>query len=129
MAHYAFLDENNVVTEVIVGVDEDQLIDGVDAELWYRTLKGQVCKRTSYNTLGNVHISNGVPFRGNFAGVGYRYDENFDAFIPPKPHQSWKLNYTTFLWESPVERPAPVDGYIWKWSEHNQEWIKVELGG
>jgi hypothetical protein len=126
MAHYAFLDDNNIVTEVIVGVD-DELIEGIDTELWYRTFKGQVCKRTSYNTFGNTHTLGGTPFRGNFAGVGYEYDSNFDAFIPPKPYESWKLNYTTFLWEPPVECPEHINGYIWKWSEHNKQWIKIEL--
>jgi hypothetical protein len=76
MAHYAFLDESNIVTEVIVGIDEDQLIEGLDPEIWYGNFRGQVCKRTSYN--GNI--------RYNYAGRGYLYDPIDDAFIPPMPN-------------------------------------------
>ena len=75
MAHYAFLDENNIVTEVIVGIDETELIEGLDPETWYGNFRGQVCKRTSYN--GN--------YRKNYAGLGYIYDEARDAFIAPEP--------------------------------------------
>lgn len=74
MAHYAFLDENNIVTEVIVGIDETETIEGLDTETWYGNFRGQTCKRTSYN--GNI--------RFNYAGIGYTYDETCDAFIPPK---------------------------------------------
>jgi hypothetical protein len=90
MAHYAFLDENNVVTEVITGIDETSLIEGLDPETWYGNFRGQVCKRTSYN--GNI--------RKNYAGIGYTYDEVRDAFIPPRPTEGdWILNEETCLWE------------------------------
>ena len=125
MAHYAFLDENNVVTEVITGVKEDELIEGKTPEQWYGEFRGQVCKRTSYNTIGNQHLTGGTPFRGNYAGVGFTYDSTFDVFIPVKPYPSWKLNYTTYQWEPPIAMPEPVEGFWHKWSEHNQEWIKV----
>ena len=92
MAHYAFLNENNIVTEVIVGVDENELIEGLIPEIWYSSFRGQICKRTSINTFGNQHKNNKVPFRGNFAGLGYKYDNIFDVFIPPQPYPSWKLN-------------------------------------
>ena len=75
MAHYAFLDDNNIVTEVIVGIDETELIEGLDTETWYGNFRGQTCKRTSYN--GNI--------RYNYAGIGYKYDEVYDAFIAPEP--------------------------------------------
>ena len=127
MAHYAFLDKNNIVTQVIVGVDENELIDGKSPELWYGEFKGQTCKRTSYNTQKNQHLDNGTPFRGNYAGVGFFYDSEFDAFIPPKPFLSWKLNYNTFAWEAPIPMPTPEEGFAWKWSEPNQEWIKVPV--
>jgi hypothetical protein len=95
MAHYAFLDENNVVTEVITGIDETSLIEGLDPETWYGNFRGQVCKRTSYN--GNI--------RKNYAGIGYTYDETRDAFIPPKPENidgiEFILNEDTCLWELP----------------------------
>lgn len=126
MAHYAFLDENNIVTEVIPGVDENELIEGEIPEVWYGKFRGQTCKRTSYNTLGNVHTNGGTPFRGNFAAVGYKYDSTFDAFIPIKVHNSWKLNYETFTWEAQIPMPEPVDGYVWLWSETNLEWIKFK---
>ena len=116
MAHYAFLNENNIVTEVIVGVDETELIEGLDPETWYGNFRKQTCKRTSYS--GSI--------RANFAGAGYKYDKDFDVFIAPQPYPSWKLNYTTFQWEAPIVRPEDVEGFIWKWSEYNKEWIKVE---
>jgi hypothetical protein len=115
MAHYAFLNENNVVTEVITGIDETELIEGLTPEEWYGNFRGQKCVRTSYN--GNI--------RKHYAGVGYNYDVNWDVFYPAKPHPSWKLNYETFLWESPVAMPEPVDGFVWYWSEINKEWIKA----
>ena len=96
MAHYAFLDENNIVTEVIVGKDEGE--DGIDWEKWYGDFRGQVCKRTSYNTQANRHLLGGVPFRGNYAGIGFYYDENLDMFIPPKPSDSSVLNVETASW-------------------------------
>lgn len=127
MAHYAFLDENNVVTEVIVGKDESELIDGLDPEIWYGNFRGQVCKRTSYNTMANTHLSGGTPYRKNFAGIGYTYDEEWDAFRPPKPYPSWKLDYETFQWSPPIPMPPVIDGYFWKWGEVNQEWIQVPV--
>ena len=100
MAHYAFLDENNIVTEVIVGVDENQLIDGLDPETWYGNFKSQTCKRTSYNTIGGKNTREGAtPFRKNYAGIGFTYDEQRDAFIPTKPDGEWQLNEDTCLWE------------------------------
>jgi hypothetical protein len=115
MAHYAFLDNNNIVTEVIVGIDETELIEGLKPETWYGNLRGQLCVRTSYN--GNI--------RANYAGIGYKYDKDFDVFIEPQPFPSWKLNYTTYQWEAPVARPETVDGFRWVWSEPNKEWIKI----
>jgi len=127
MAHYAFLDENNIVTEVIVGVDETELIEGLNPEIWYGNFRGQVCKRTSYNTIGNVHTLGGTPLRANYAGKGYKYDEEFDAFIPPKRYSSWKLDYTTFRWKPPIDKPNDIEGYVWMWSEVNLEWAKIAL--
>jgi len=89
MAHYAFLDDNNIVTEVITGIDELELIDGLDTETWYGNFRGQVCKRTSYN--GNI--------RKNYAGIGFTYDETLDAFIAPKPEGNWTLNTELCIWE------------------------------
>jgi hypothetical protein len=110
MAHYAFLDHNNVVTEVIVGIDETELIEGLDTETWYGNFRGQVCKRTSYN--GN--------YRKNYAGLGFTYDEERDAFIPPKPFSKWVLNEDTCIWEAPV--PYPTDGFTYVWNDNKGEW-------
>jgi hypothetical protein len=113
MAHYAFLDENNVVTEVITGIDETELIEGLDTETWYGNFRGQVCKRTSYN--GN--------YRKNYAGIGCTYDEERDAFIPLKPFASWVLNEDTCLWEPPVGYPDDNKKYVW--NEDTVSWQAV----
>lgn len=97
MAHYAFLDENNLVTQVIVGKEEGE--EGIDWEVHYGNFQGQLCKRTSYNTLGGIHLNGGTPYRKNYAGIGYTYDEVRDAFIPPKPEGSWILNEDTCTWK------------------------------
>ena len=121
MAHYAFLDENNIVTEVIPGKNEGE--DGIDWEKWYGDFKGQVCKRTSYNTIGGVHINGGIPFRKNYASIGYVYDEKKDAFISPKPYNSWILNEETCQWQPPIAMPTDNQMYIW--NENNQAWEVV----
>jgi hypothetical protein len=119
MAHYAFLDENNIVIEVIVGKDEGE--DGIDWEQWYSNFRGLTCKRTSYNTQGGVHTLGGEPFRKNYAGIGYSYDPDRDAFIPPKPFDSWVLNEESCFWEPPVAYPN--DGNSYDWDEENQNWV------
>ena len=99
MAYYAFLDSNNIVTEVIVGKDEG---GDTDWEVYYGNILGQTCKRTSYNTVGNEHTDSGTPFRGNYAGVGFTYDKINDVFIAPEPTiegETFTLNTTTWLWE------------------------------
>ncbi len=123
MAHYAFLDENNIVTEVIVGKDEtDELRDW---EMYYGSYRKQVCKRTSYNTHGGINERNPeLSYRKNYAGIGYTYDAERDAFIPPKPFESWLLNEDTCLWESPV--PYPDDGKMYRWDEDIEDWVEVE---
>jgi len=120
MAHYAFLDADNIVTEVIVGKDEG---GPVDWESHYGAFRGQPCKRTSYNTVGGVHQFGGVPYRKNYAGIGYTYDPDRDAFIPPKPYPSWILNEDTCLWDPPI--PYPEDG-MHTWNEDTQSWDPVE---
>jgi hypothetical protein len=97
MAHYAFLDENNIVTEVIPGIDETELIEGLHPEIWYGNFRGQTCKRTSYN--GN--------YRKNYAGIDFYFDEVRDAFIPPKCHEVAVLNEETCLWDC-TEHQAPT---------------------
>lgn len=128
MAHYAFLDENNVVTEVIVGKDESNF----DWETKYGMFRGQACKRTSYNTRGGVHYDPNTnepsadqskAFRKNYAGIGYTYDAGRDAFIPPKPFDSWVLNEETCLWDPPV--PYPNDGNTYQWDETTLSWVQI----
>jgi hypothetical protein len=125
MAHYAFLNQNNIVTEVITGVDEHIVqidLDGTQVggsseawETWYGNFRGQNCKRTSYNN--NI--------RKNYAGIGYYYDEQRDAFIPPKPYPSWILNEDTCLWISPV--PYPSDGKMYNWNEDILNWEEINF--
>ena len=116
MAHYAFLDANNIVTEVIVGRDEDDLVDGVESwEDYYGEFRGQRCVRTSYN--GNI--------RFNYAGIGYSYDETRDAFIPPQPFASWVLDEDTCLWVAPI--PMPTDGVAYVWDEDAGDWVPADV--
>jgi hypothetical protein len=132
MAHFAKLDENNIVIFVTVGRQED---DGREAELSART--GDVYKQTSYNTRGGVHYTDGVPsedqtkaFRKNYAGLGYTYDAGRDAFIPQKPFASWVLNEDTCLWDAPVAMPEdagtgePPKRYTW--DEDTISWVEVD---
>ena len=116
MAHYAYLNEDNIVTSVIVGKETDSTFDG---ESYYGN--GSKCKRTSYNTIAGVHLNNGVPFRKNYAGIGFTYDETRDAFIPPNPFPSWILNEESCIWNAPVEKP--IGDYTWDENELN--WKEV----
>jgi hypothetical protein len=116
MAHYAFLDENNIVTEVIVGIDETELIEGKHPEVWYEEFRKQRCVRTSYN--GNI--------RKNYAGIGYSYSDELDAFIPPRPYPSWLLNEETCQWQAPVPYPGDAEA-IYTWNEETQTWDLVQL--
>jgi hypothetical protein len=111
MAHYAFLDENNLVTEVIVGIDETELIEGLDTETWYGNFRGQTCKRTSYN--GNI--------RKQYAGIGFTYDAVNDVFVAPQPFPSWSLD-DNHDWQPPTPRP---EGLNWYWDEDNLSWTEV----
>lgn len=130
MAHYAFLNQDNVVTHVIMGRDEDDLAPGVTSwEDYYSTVVGQTCRQTSYNTLGGVHRTDGEPsadqskaFRGNYAGIGYRYDEVLDGFIPPTPYPSWVLDGAKFQHVPPVDCPAKGD---YTWDEETLAWVPV----
>jgi hypothetical protein len=114
MAHYAFLNENNIVTEVITGRHEWEVVDNIsDWENYYAAIRGQKCKRTSYN--GNI--------RKNYAGIGFTYDEDRDAFIAPKPYPSWILNEGTCQWEAPI--PYPTDGILYQWDEEAGDWVAI----
>lgn len=118
MAHYAILNKENVVTEVIVGKDENEpLPEGYSS--WEEYYGG---KRTSYNTLGGKHLFGGTPFRKNYAGKNYTYDEVLDAFIPPKPFDSWTINQETGLWEAPIPMPVHAENEKCTWLEADQMW-------
>ncbi len=130
MASFAKIGLNNKVIEVLSVVNEvlhdsngiEQEVIGID---FLTKLTGYpVWKQTSYNTHGGVHDKNGIPFRKNHAGIGYTYDEDRDAFIPPKPFKSWILNESTCLWESPI--PYPQDNNKYNWNEQNQSWDLIE---
>jgi len=127
MASFAKLNNNiverveSVVNQVITnsnGIEEEQL--GIN---FLKTLYNEpnaVWKQTSYNTLGGVHRLGGTPFRKNHAGIGYQYDQQRDAFIPPKPFNSWILNEDTCNWNAPI--PRPNDENMYSWNEDNQSW-------
>ena len=122
MAHWAELDENNIVTRVLVGSNEDP----DEGYQWLIDNLGGTWVKTSYNTQGGVHTLGGTPLRKNYAGIGYSYDETRDAFIPPKPFASWNLNEDTCLWEAPVAYPS--DGEMYTWNEDTTSWDLVTLG-
>ena len=108
MAHYAFLNKKNIVVEVITGIDETELIEGLDTETWYGNFRGLTCKRTSFNST----------IRGVYAGIGYSYNKSEDIFVTPKPFVSWIRNGS--FWNAPIDYPN--DGANYFWDEENQTW-------
>jgi hypothetical protein len=120
MSHFAKI-ENGIVTQVIV-IEQEM----IDTGLWGYASSW---KQTSYNTRGNVHYGldgqpdGGIALRGNYAGIGYTYDEEHDVFYAPQPYPSWMLNQTSWLWEAPV--PYPTDGKIYQWNDPATSWIEV----
>ena len=130
MATFAKIGLNNKVIEVL-SVHNNELKDsnGVEQENigidFLTKLTGwPIWKQTSYNTIGGVHKLGGTPLRKNFAGIGHTYDEGRDAFIPPKPFNSWVLNETTCVYNAPVAKPN--DGNEYYWNEENQQWDLIE---
>ena len=134
MAYYAFVDSENRVVSVIAGRDEDEVVGGIDDwELYYSSKReGLTALRTSCNTVGGVHYNpeTGEPsenqskaYRFNYAGIGFTYDEGRDAFIPPKPFESWVLDEGTCLWTAPL--PYPEDGGVYVWDEDAEDWVIV----
>ena len=115
MAHFAQIDENNIVTQVLV-IEQDVVDTG---------LFGDPASfiQTSYNTQGGVHLLGGTPLRKNYAGIGYTYDPQRDAFYAPQPYPSWTLNETSCVWESPT--PMPSDGKIYTWDEATTSWVEA----
>jgi hypothetical protein len=111
MAHYAFLDENNIVNQVIVGIDETELIEDLDPETWYGNFKNQICKRTSYNS----------KIRGTYAAIGDFYNVDEDIFVKPQPYPSWIRNGS--FWYAPIERPNDDKKYVW--DEELGDWVEI----
>jgi hypothetical protein len=124
MAHFAEIDENNIVTRVLV-VDNDQEDRGQEFLATDLGLGGTWIK-TSYNTIAGVHSNGGTPLRKNYAGIGYTYDSVRDAFIPPAPFASWILNEDTCNWEAPT--PMPVEeGKFFTWNEETTSWVELAV--
>lgn len=124
MAHFAEVDENDIVLRVLV-VGNDQEHRGQEFLADDLGLGG-IWKRTSYNTQGGVHVNGGTPFRKNYAGVGFTYDESRDAFIPEQPYPSWVLNEETCLWNAPTPMPV-VEGKMFEWVETDLNWQEIVL--
>ena len=124
MAHFAKINESNIVTQVVVVNDSDGNND-TDGQNFLNNLfkTTHTWKKTSYNTYGNTHRLGGTPYRKNFASVGFTYDSSRDAFIEPKPYNSWTLDETTCLWEPPVTYPS--DGKSYEWDEDNRQWVEA----
>lgn len=112
MAHFA---------EIVDGIVQRVIV--ADTKEWCETALGGTWVQTSYNTHGGEHALGGTPLRKNYAGIGYTYDEARDAFIPPKPFESWTLNEDTCLWDAPV--PMPTDGKLYDWDESTQAWVEI----
>ena len=130
MAHFAKLDESNIVTTVNVVHNSELLVDGTENEqkginFLKKLYNWDYWKQTSYNTTGGVHKLGGTSFRKNYAGIGYTYDADRDAFIAPQPYPSWTLNDDTCLWDPPVAYPD--DGQIYEWNESTTSWDLVIL--
>ena len=137
MAHFAQIDSNNIVTQVIVVADADTAdaqgnhMESIGIAFCQRLIGGN-WKQTSYNTHGGVHSLGGTPFRKNYAGLGYTYDAQRDAFIPPKPYASWVLNETTCLWDAPVAMPSDAGQgdppKMYTWNEETKAWVEITQG-
>ena len=125
MAHFCKLGIGNVVETIEVVSNDIATTEqaGVDfLNTLYNTRN--VWKQTSYNTIGGEHTLGGTPFRKNYAGIGFKYDQTRDAFIPPKPYDSWTLNEATCLWDPPVVKPD--DGNLYNWNESTTSWDLID---
>jgi hypothetical protein len=124
MSHWAEIDENNIVLRVLVG--DERAMTEEESYQWLLDNLGGTWIQTSYNTKGGVHGLGGTPLRKNYAGIGFTYDETLDAFIPPKPHDSWSLNEETCLWEAPI--PKPTDTELYVWDDETDNWRLLFTG-
>mgnify|MGYP006302401379 CR=1 FL=1 len=119
MSHFAEIDKNNIVVRVLVGNNSDP----DEGYQWLIDNLGGTWIKTSYNTYAGIHTLGGTPLRKNYAGVGFTYDKTRDAFIPPKPFDSWVLNEETCHWESPI--PMPTDEKDYRWNEETVSWDEI----
>jgi len=127
MAHFAKLDENNIVTQVIVVDTADtSTADGIEKEsigvAFCERLFGGTWLKTSYNTIAGEHRTGETPFRGNYAGVGYKYDTENDVFYSPQPFPSWTISAPNWTWTAPVPMPTPTNGEMYIWDEDTKTW-------
>ena len=128
MAHFAKLGTGNIIERVEVISNDIATTEQAGVEFLQNLYKDRAAwKQTSYNTLGGEHLTGGTPFRKNYATIGGKYDQTRDAFIPPKPYNSWTLNETTCLWEAPTPEPELTQDQIdnnnyYRWNETNQTW-------
>lgn len=135
MAHYSILDDDNMVTQVIVGIDEDDT-DNLPEEFaswedFYSSIKdGKTVKRTSYNTFAGEHALDGTPFRGNYGTVGFIYYPEQDMFLPPKPFDSWIEDFDNFYWKAPIDKPNDTDNFGWVEDDYQEDnttgWLLIE---
>ena len=127
MWHYALLDNNNVVTDIITGQHPDVVVEGVDNwESYYGEFHGCKAVGSDCDMFGGQHSEGSIPFRKNHASIGGVYDEIRDAFIPPHPYPSWVLDEDTCLWDAPV--PKPNDGQPYSWDEDTVSWVQIDAG-
>ena len=125
MAHFAKLGTGNIIERVEVISNDIATTEQAGVEFLQNLYKDRAAwKQTSYNTLGGEHLTGGTPFRKNYATIGGKYDQTRDAFIPPKPYNSWTLNENTCLWDPPI--PMPTDNQIYSWNEENQTWDLID---
>jgi hypothetical protein len=128
MAHFAKLGTGNIVEQIVVVSNDVATSEQAGVDFLNNLYNSRdVWKQTSYNTKGGVHLNGGTPFRKNYAGLGYTYDQTRDAFIPPKKYESWTLNETTCLWDPPVAKPELTEEQInnnnyYSWNEETQQW-------
>ena len=128
MAHFAKIGVGNIVERVEVVSNDIATTEQAGLNFLQKLYKTQdLWKQTSYNTRGGQHILGGTPFRKNYAGIGFKYDQTLDAFIAPQPYPSWTLNESTCLWKAPIARPEVTqemtdNEQYYKWNETNQTW-------
>jgi hypothetical protein len=126
MAHFAILGVGNIVQQVIVVSNGDAPTEQAGIDFLRKIFNDNHLPviQTSYNTYGNKHLLGGTPLRGNYAGIGFQYDQTNDVFYVPQPYPSWTLDKTTWLWTAPI--PMPTDGQSYKWNESTKTWVVIE---